>query len=363
MEKDKELPLHAPIKIGISMGDSNGVSPEIIMKALQDQRILLDCTPVIYGSSKVFSSHKKELKDLEFNFNTCKTPQDIQAKKINFIHVNHDEYQVELGKPTSESGKLAFLSLEHATKDLAAGVVDVLVTAPISKDAMNKSGFQFPGHTEYLADMAGTEALMVLCSDALRVALATIHIPLKEVATALTKELIVEKIRVFENSLTKDFGLHKPKIAVLGLNPHAGENGKIGEEEKNIIEPAIQQVRNEGILAFGPYPADGLFGSKLRAEFDGILAMYHDQGLTGFKALAFEDGVNFTAGLPVIRTSPDHGTAYDIAGQDKASPNSFRESLYLAMDIHRNRKLHKEINANKLVIEKSAVKKTENKIQ
>lgn len=362
-DKEKEFPIHAPVKVGITMGDVNGIGPEIIIKALSDPRILLDCTPVIYGASKAISHYRKEMGDLEFNFQTCKSIAEIQSKKVNFINLFHEDLVFEEGKATELSGKISYLALEAATKDLASGKIDVLVTAPISKDAMQKSGFKFPGHTEYLADMANSDALMVLCNEDLRVALATTHVPLKDVCTTLTKELILSKVKMFESTLQKDFGIRKPKIAVLGLNPHAGENGNLGSEEKEVILPAIEQLRRDDVLAFGPFAADGFFGSNQRNVYDGVLAMYHDQGLTGFKAIAFEDGVNFTAGLPIVRTSPDHGTGYDITGKNLANPQSMRSAIYLAMDIHRNRKLHKEINANKLIIEKVVEKKRENSIE
>jgi 4-hydroxythreonine-4-phosphate dehydrogenase len=348
-EKEKEIGNPNPIKVGISIGDVNGIGPEVIMKALKDARILLDCTPIIYGSNKVFSHYKKVLEETEFSYQSCKVADEAQIRKINVVNVWNDDIEYQMGQVTETGGKYAFLSLEQATQDLAAGKIDVLVTAPISKEAMAKSGFKFPGHTEYLADLAGVEdALMVMVSDSLRVALVTSHIALKEVNSALTKDKILNKIKTFETSLKKDFGLIKPRIAVFGLNPHAGENGKMGTEEQEIIAPAINQARAENILAFGPYPADGFFGSPARSEFDGILAMYHDQGLTAFKALAFEDGVNYTAGLPVVRTSPDHGTAFDIVGQNKASEHSMRSAIYVAMDIFRNRQFIRDISANPL---------------
>jgi 4-hydroxythreonine-4-phosphate dehydrogenase len=348
-EKEKEQGNPNPVKVGISIGDINGIGPEVIMKALMDQRILLDCTPIIYGSSKVFSFYKKSMEEIEFNYNSCKSADEALIRKINVVNVWQDEVQIEPGVVSETGGKCAFESLERATQDLGSGKIDVLVTAPISKDAMSRSGFKFPGHTEYLADLAGEEeALMVMVSSSLRVALVTTHIPLKEVSTSLSREKIAAKIRVFEHSLKKDFGIIRPKIAVLGLNPHAGENGKMGSEEQEIISPAINAVRNEEILAFGPYPADGFFGSPSRSQFDGVLAMYHDQGLSAFKALAFEEGVNYTAGLPIVRTSPDHGTAFDIAGQNKASECSLRSAIYVAMDVFNDRKRYKEIHANPL---------------
>lgn len=349
MEKEKEIGNPNPIRIGISIGDINGIGPEIIIKALSDSRMLLECTPIIYGSTKVFSYYKKTLGINDFNYQSCKSTEEAQNRKINIVNVWNEEIEFQVGKITLNGGKYAFLSLEQATQDLASGKIDVLVTAPISKEAMAKADFKFPGHTEYLADLAGVdEALMLMISENLRIALVTSHIALKEVHTTLTKEKIHAKIKAFEASLIKDFGIIKPKIAVFGLNPHAGENGKIGTEENEIIIPAIQQARNENTLAFGPYSADGFFGSSNRSHYDGILAMYHDQGLTAFKALSFEDGVNYTAGLPIVRTSPDHGTAFDIAGQNKASEQSMRNAIYLAMDVYKNRIFIKEINQNPL---------------
>jgi len=363
-EKEKELGNPNPIKVGISIGDINGIGPEVILKALKDTRLLLDCTPIIYGSTKVFSHYKKILNEHDFNYQTCKSAEDALIRKINVVNVWQEETNIEMGKITENGGKYAFLSLESATQDLASGKIDVLVTAPISKEAMAKSGFKFPGHTEYLADLSGVEeALMVLVSGNLRVALVTTHIPVKEVSTTLTKDKILQKIKLFETSLKKDFGIIKPKIAVFGLNPHAGENGKIGTEEQEIIAPAIQQARNENILAFGPYPADGFFGSDARSQFDGVLAMYHDQGLTAFKALAFEDGVNYTAGLPIVRTSPDHGTAFDIVGLNKASESSMRQAIYVAMDIYKNKQFTKEIHANPLAFSPKEKKRNNNDLE
>lgn len=365
MEKDKEKVREEgsanPIRVGISVGDINGIGPEVIIKSLRDNRLLLDCTPIIYASTKAMSFHKKAINDNDFNYQTCRSAEDAVNRKINIVNIWNDEVEFELGKGTEVSGKYAFLSLEKATDDLASGKIDVLVTAPISKEAIGKAGFQFPGHTEYLAHLAGMdEALMTMVSGSLRVALVTSHVPLKDVPATLTREKVLKKIKALEASLKKDFGILKPKIAVFGVNPHAGENGKMGTEENEIIAPAINQARNEDILAFGPFPADGFFGSPARNQFDGVLAMYHDQGLAAFKALAFEDGVNFTAGLPVVRTSPDHGTAFDIAGQDKANGQSMRSAIYLAMDIHRTRKFLKEISANPLQAQEQKKKKREN---
>jgi 4-hydroxythreonine-4-phosphate dehydrogenase len=358
--KDKEQSNKALIKVGITLGDINGVGPEIIVKALHDNRILTDIIPVVYGSNKVISHYKKQLNLHEFSYATCKSAAEINSKKVNIINVWQDEVEIEPGTSNANGGKYALLSLEAATKDLAEGKIDVLVTAPFSKENVTKAGFNFPGHTEYLAEMSGAkEALMVLVSGNLRVALVTTHIPVKDISSQLKKDLIVSKIEAFEQSLKKDFGLIRPRIAVFGLNPHAGENGKIGEEEQQTIIPAIQAAKQKGILAFGPYPADGFFGSPLRQQFDGVLAMYHDQGLAAFKALCFDDGVNFTAGLPIVRTSPDHGTAFDIAGKMLADEQSLRSAIFLAVDIYRKRKVFKEIHANPLAFSKDEKAKKE----
>ena len=353
MEKElkKETISRHVVKVGISIGDINGISIEVIMKALNDSRILLDCTPVIYGSSKVFSFHKKNLQFNDFNYTSCKSAEEIIAKKVNIINIWEDDLKFDLGKATTEGGKYAFESLENATRDLASGKIDVLVTAPINKDAMGKSGFKFPGHTEYLADMSGQdEALMLMVAGDLRVGLVTSHIPIKEVSESISTESVFQKIMALNQSLQKDFGIKRPKIAVLGLNPHAGENGKMGTEENESIHPAIEKAKNEKVFAYGPFPADGFFGSAARSSYDGILSMYHDQGLSAFKALSFDEGVNFTAGLPIVRTSPDHGTAYDIVGQNKASGASMRNAIYLAIDVFRNHVEEKEISANPLAI-------------
>ena len=360
MEKEKEKIIKeegraVPIRVGISIGDINGIGPEVVIKSLADNRLLLDCTPIIYASSKTISFHKKAMNEPEFNYQTCKTANEAVNRKINIINVWNEEVQFELGKGTEASGKYAFLSLEKATEDLAAGKIDVLVTAPISKEAIGKAGFQFPGHTEYLAHLAGMdEALMMMVSGSLRVALVTSHVPLKDVSGALTREKILAKIKALDSSLKKDFGIQRPKIAVFGVNPHAGENGKMGAEEAEIITPAINMARNEDIFALGPFPADGFFGSPNRGQYDAVLAMYHDQGLAAFKALAFEDGVNYTAGLPIVRTSPDHGTAFDIAGKNEANAQSMRSAIYLAIDIFNTRKFLKEIAANPLQVQESS---------
>jgi 4-hydroxythreonine-4-phosphate dehydrogenase len=346
--------------VGITIGEINGIGPEVIVKALRDNRILASFTPIIYGTNKAISYYKKSLNMHEFNFQTIKSANEVQQKKINLINVTSEEIEITPGTPTEHSGKVSFQALESATQDLSEGKIDVLVTAPISKENIQKAGFNFPGHTEYLAEMSGVkEALMILTSGDLRVALVTTHIPVSEVSKHLTKDNLVAKIKSLEASLKKDFNIVKPKIAVFGLNPHAGENGKIGSEEQQIIIPAIQQLKNEGLLVYGPFAADGFFGSHARNQYDGVLAMYHDQGLAAFKALAFEDGVNYSAGLPIIRTSPDHGTAFDISGKGKASEQSMRSAIFQAIDIWKNRRFQKEINRNPLVIQTSENKKDE----
>lgn len=354
--KEKEVKEQATkplIRVGITLGDLNGIGPEIIVKALRDNRILADFVPIVYGSNKIINHYKKLLNLQDFNYFTCKSAAEIHNKKVNVVNVWQEELTIEPGISNEIGGKYALLSLEQATKDLAEGKIDVLVTAPFSKENVAKAGFSFPGHTEYLAEMSGAaDALMILVSGTLRVALVTTHIPIKEVSEKLLKDSIVSKIKAFDQSLRKDFGIVRPRIAVFGLNPHAGENGKIGEEEQQIILPAINQAKQEGILAFGPYPADGFFGSTQRQQFDGVLAMYHDQGLAAFKALCFNDGVNYTAGLPIVRTSPDHGTAFDIAGKLIADEQSLRSAIFLAIDVYRNRKSYKEFYTNPLAISK-----------
>lgn len=339
----------SPIRVGISIGDINGIGPEVIIKALRNPDILIGCTPIIYASSKLLTAHKKLIDDDLFIFQGVNDATEAQDKKVNIVPCWSEVADIEIGKATKNGGKHAFLSLEKATQDLAAGKIDVLVTAPISKETIHQAGFEFPGHTEYLAHLSGVdEALMMMVTEDLRVALVTSHIPLKDVPNVINENIVLDKIKKLNNSLIKDFGIVRPRIAVLGLNPHAGERGSMGTEESEIISPAIQKAMEKGILTFGPYPADGFFGSRHYLKFDAVLAMYHDQGLTGFKSLAFDNGVNFTAGLPIVRTSPDHGTAFDIAGKGIANEQSMRSAIYLAMDIYKTRKFIKEINSNPL---------------
>lgn len=338
------------VRVGITQGDINGIGYEVILKTLSDPRIVEICTPIVYGSSKVAAYHRKALDLPALNFNIISSAEQAADSKLNIINCINEEAKVELSKPTPQSGEAAYLALEAAAADIERGAIDVMVTAPINKSNIQSDKFDFPGHTEYLEKRLGKgkESLMILLNDRLRVALVTGHIPLNRVAGTITKADIIQKIRVFNQSLKQDFGIVKPRIAVLALNPHAGDDGLLGAEEKEIIAPALKEASDAGILCFGPYAADGFFGSEHYSRFDGVLAMYHDQGLAPFKALAMEDGVNYTAGLPVIRTSPAHGTAYDIAGENKASEESFRHALYLAVDVFGCRSRYREMNANPL---------------
>jgi 4-hydroxythreonine-4-phosphate dehydrogenase len=337
------------IVVGISNGDINGIGYEIIMKSLSDQYLIETCTPVVYGSPKVAAYHRKALNIENFSFNNIRTPEEAHHRRPNLINCLDDEVRVELGKSTGQGGEAALRSLETAVADLKDGKIDVLVTAPIDKHNIQSDSFRFPGHTDYLMSVFGCEdALMLMISDNMRIGTVTGHIPLADVPAAITIETVLSKLRILDKSLTEDFTIRKPRIAVLGLNPHAGDNCLLGMEEENIISPAISRASEEGILAFGPFPADGFFGSDEFSKFDGILAMYHDQGLIPFKAFAFDSGVNYTAGLPVVRTSPAHGTAFQIAGLGKANESSFRNAVYRACDIFRNRQLYNEISSDPL---------------
>lgn len=328
------------IRVGITQGDGNGIGYEVIIKSLADARILDSFTPVVYGSSKIFGFYRKLIHDLgQMDTNVITSARDAREKRINIVNCLSDNIFVEPGQPTAESAKSAMRSLEAAVRDLRSGDIDVIVTAPINKQAMVSEGFGYTGHTEYLQEQFGvSDVLMFMVSPALRIGVVTGHIPLKDVAPSLTTEGILKKIRLMDRSLRRDFGILRPKIAVLGLNPHCGDGGLLGDEEQSIILPAVQAATAEGILAFGPYSPDGYFGLGNFGRFDATLAMYHDQGLAPFKAIAFEQGVNFTAGLPFVRTSPDHGTAYEKAGRDEANPSSMMASIYTAIDIFRNRR-------------------------
>lgn len=339
------------IRVGITHGDINGIGYEVILKTLDDARLLEMCTPVVYGSAKIAAFYRKALYMQPMQLNQATSAADARDGVVNVINVVGEDVKVEPGVESPAAGEAAFAALERATADLREGLIDVLVTAPINKHSIQSPSFTFPGHTEYLEATLGEEgdrALMVMCSDDMRVALVTTHLPLSRVPGAVTREAILEKLRVFSRSLVRDFGVHAPRIAVLSLNPHAGEGGLLGTEEQEVIAPAIEEARSKKILAFGPYAADGFFGSGLYHCFDGILAMYHDQGLAPFKALAMEAGVNFTAGLPYVRTSPDHGTGYDIAGKGEASEQSMRSAIFSAIDIYRNRMREDAATANPL---------------
>jgi len=337
------------IKIGITQGDINGVGYEVILKTFSDPAMLELCTPIIYGSPKVAAYHRKAL-DLTTNFSIISSASEAPHNKLSVVNCTDDEIKVEFTKPTQEAGKAAYEALEKAVEEYKEGLIDAIVTAPINKNTIQSKDFYFPGHTEYLEEKLGegSKSLMILMKDDFRVALVTGHIPVADIAKSITKEKIMDKLEIFNTSLKFDFKIDNPRIAVLALNPHAGDNGLIGKEEEEIIIPAIKEMTEKGIQCFGPYAADGFMGAGNFVHFDGILAMYHDQGLAPFKAIAMDEGVNYTAGLPVIRTSPAHGTAYDIAGQGLASEDSFRQAVYVAIDVFRNRRFEKGLRVNPL---------------
>lgn len=337
------------IRIAITHGDTNGIGYEVIFKTFSEPAMLELCTPVIYGSPKVAAYHRNAL-GMDASFTIISRAEDAADDRINLLTVFDEEIKVELGHPSKDAGTAALKALECAVRDYKAGLFDVLVTAPINKNNIQGEGFNFCGHTEYIEERAGegSKSLMILFENSLRVALLTTHLPVKDIAAAVTKERIKEKATIFFNSLKRDFRVANPRIAVLGLNPHAGDDGLLGTEEKDIIAPAIEELSAEGVNVFGPYPADGFFGNGSYRAFDGILAMYHDQGLAPFKALSEGCSVNYTAGLPVVRTSPGHGTAYDIAGKGVADASSFRNAIYAAIDIFRNRNGYDEPLQNPL---------------
>jgi 4-hydroxythreonine-4-phosphate dehydrogenase len=344
-------------KIGISIGDINGIGLEIIIKTLADSRIYDYCVPIVYGHTKLASFYRRTTHVDDLNFFVINHPSETTGKKDqrkpNMINCWDEDIKVEPGIVNAEVGKYSFISLERATNDLINGDIDALVTAPINKDNIQSELFNFPGHTEYLQERDGaSESLMFLVSDTLRVGVVTGHIPLAKVAESITAEKILAKLKLMDASLRNDFWIRKPKIAVLGLNPHASDNGLIGDDEQKVIIPAIEEARNSDILAFGPYAADGFFANGTYLQFDAVLAMYHDQGLIPFKQIAFESGVNFTAGLNFVRTSPDHGTAYDIAGKNLASEVSFREAIFTAIHIVKHRRETLELHENPLTITK-----------
>lgn len=341
------------IKVGISIGDVNGIGLEVILKTLMDKRVLEYCTPIVYGHTKVASFHRKTMDLTDFSFHVINQAAQAHEKRANMINCWDEDVKIELGMTTEIGGKYALISLEKALADLLAGNTQALVTAPINKHNIQNDSFQFAGHTEYIqAKTDSADSLMFLVSDDIRVGVVTGHIPVNEVSEKISAEKIVSKLSLMNESLKKDFWIQKPKIAVLGLNPHAGDNGLIGKEELEVIIPAIQSANAQGIFAFGPYAADGFFAAHTYSKFDAVLAMYHDQGLIPFKQIAFHHGVNFTAGLPIVRTSPDHGTGYDIAGKNLASENSFREALFTAINIVERRRESKELTANPLKLSK-----------
>lgn len=337
------------IIVGISIGDLNGIGIEVILKTFQDKRMLDFCTPVLFGATKTISFHKKALK-LEVPVQGINSINQVNHSKINVLNIWKEDVKIELGTATKISGKYAAESLAAATKHLKEGKVDVLLTAPINKENIQSEEFNFPGHTEYLEANLEGKSLMILMTDELRIGLITGHIPIAKVAESITPELIKSKVETMHKSLKQDFGISKPKIAVLGLNPHCGDHGVIGKEDDEVIKPTVNKIAATGKLVFGPYAADGFFGSETYNQFDGVLATYHDQGLAPFKALSFGKGVNFTAGLSKIRTSPDHGTGYDIAGKNLANPSSFKEALFTAIQVFKNRKEYNELTEKPLVI-------------
>ena len=338
--------------IGITQGDTNGIGYEVIIKALSDNRVLEMCTPVVYGSSKAFGLYRKQIPETEnINTNVISSAKDAHPKRVNIINCLPDNIQIEPGQCTHDGAKAAIIALEMAVKEAKEGLIDIIVTAPFNKRAVTLETFKYAGHTEYLTnEFNAKDGLMFLCSDKMRVGVATGHIALSKVSEAINEELIVSKLRIMNESLKRDFNIQKPKIAVLGLNPHSGDRGLMGDEEITKIIPAINKANQEDILAFGPYPPDGFFSVNMQYKFDAVLAMYHDQGLIPFKSFAFDSGVNFTAGLPIVRTSPDHGTAYDLAGGNRANPQSMMSAIYMAIDVYRNRVLYDKLHENPLQI-------------
>ena len=336
--------------VGITQGDSNGIGYEVIIKALSDPRVLEFFTPVVYGSSKLFGFYRKSVPEIEqMDTNVINSAEEAKPKRINILNCLPDSVFAEPGQATPDSARAAITALERAVADIKAGGIDVLVTGPINKKAMSGQGFGFPGHTEYLQQQFGVkDVTMLMTSHRLRLGVVTGHMPLKDVTKNVTRERILSKLRLMAASLREDFCIDQPRIAVLSLNPHSGDGGLLGTEEQEIIIPAIEQAVSEGILAFGPYSPDGFFGLGHYEKFDATLAMYHDQGLAPFKALSFEDGVNFTAGLPIVRTSPDHGTAFELAGRDEADPQSMRSAIFTAVDIFNSRLDYAELQEGKM---------------
>lgn len=336
--------------VGITQGDSNGIGYEVIIKAIADPRVLEFFTPVVYGSSKLFGFYRKGIPEIDqMDTNVITSAEDAKPKRINILNCLPENVFAEPGQATPESAKAAIMALDKAVEDIKAGSIDVLVTGPINKKAMSGQGFGFPGHTEYLQKQFGVrDVTMLMTSHRLKLGVVTGHIPLKEVVSSVTKDKIISKLRLMTKSLKEDFCIDQPRIAVLSLNPHSGDGGLLGSEEGDIIIPAIAEATAEGILAYGPFSPDGFFGLGHYERFDATLAMYHDQGLAPFKALSFEDGVNYTAGLPIVRTSPDHGTAFELAGRDEADPQSMRSAIFTAVDIFNARKDYAELQEGKM---------------
>ncbi len=338
------------VRVGISQGDTNGVGYELILKTFSDSLMYDICIPIIFGHQKIANYHRRALEMNNVSFHFIHSPEEAVPGKLNFVNLSDEDVPVDFGVQSAEAGHAAYESLEQAVEAYKTGDIDVLITAPINKASIQSTNFRFVGHTEYLQNRFGNvnEPLMVLCNNLMRVALVTTHLPISEVAFAINQERVEQKIKALYETLMKDFNISAPRVAVLALNPHAGDNGVLGSEENEMIAPAIKSLAEAGMPCYGPYAADGFFGAALYKHFDGILAMYHDQGLTPFKALSMDNGVNFTAGLPLVRTSPDHGTAYDIAGRGIAHPDSFREAIYAAIDIFRNRQSYEKSHANPL---------------
>ncbi|GHN03156.1 4-hydroxythreonine-4-phosphate dehydrogenase [Cytophagales bacterium WSM2-2] len=325
-------------RIGITLGDLNGIGPEVVIKALSDNRLLNILTPVVYGSTRVLSYYRKLMNLEEFNYSQVKTKGQVYPKAVNVVNCWEDMIEITPGQPSRNSGKAALLCLKRSVEEMKEGLIDAIVTGPIDKNTIHGDDFPFRGHTEFLTqEFNAGESLMMLTGSSMRVGLVTEHVPLKDVAALITKDRVELKIRLFELSLKKDFNIGKPKIAVLGLNPHAGDEGLLGTEEQEVIKPVIADLKSKGKLVMGPFAADGFFATGQHTKYDGILAMYHDQGLVAFKAIDFNSGVNFTAGLPIVRTSPDHGTAYTIAGKNLADESSMRQAIYTACDIIKSR--------------------------
>ena len=337
------------IKIGITSGDINGIGLEVILKALKNPSILELFTPVLYGNIKISSYHKNIVQLDNLSFHVLHQGEKPKAGKLNLVNCWNDTVTINLGKASPDGGKYALLSLEKAVEDVVKGDIDAIVTAPVNKASMRLAGSMHLGHTSYLKEKAGVnDVLMMMVSHKLKVGLVTDHIPLSQVPSTLSKELILRKILIMEESLRKDFGIPKPQIAVLGLNPHAGEEGLLGNEEESFIRPAVIEAKKNGLFVSGPYPSDGFFGSGMFSKFDGILAMFHDQGLIPFKTLTFNSGVNYTAGLPFVRTSPDHGTAFEIAGKNMADPGSMIQAMYWAKDLILEKRGYVEMRQNVL---------------